>query len=234
MTISNIIPKRFLVVFFIITIMTSFINVELEAKEIKAIKYVAIGDSYTIGEGITEENSWPSQLTQKLNEAGIPITLTANPSQTGWTVQMAIQKELPILKKSQPNFVTLLIGVNDWIKHGNGKRFKQDLTILIDEILKALPSKKRLLIVAIPDFSCSPTGAQFGFGKSALNGISRFNGIVKELANKRKLSYTDIFSLSQELCDKPKMFAPDGLHPSARQYAEWVSKILPAAHALLK
>ncbi len=214
--------------------MTSFIDVGIEAKEISSIRYVAIGDSYTIGEGLTKENSWPFQLTQKLNEAGVPIVLTANPSQSGWTVPMAIQRELPILKKSQPNFVTLLMGANDWIRHGNGKRFKQDLTILIDEILKTLPSTKRLIIVAIPDFSCSPTGAKFGFGKSAVNGISRFNGIVKALANERELSFIDIFPLSQELCDKPQMFAPDGLHPSARQYVEWVSKIFPAAYALLK
>ena len=116
----------------IIAIIAFISNGKIEAGEINSFKYVAIGDSYTLGEGVDQENSWPFQLTQKLNKAGIPIKLTANPSQTGWTVPMAIQTELPILKKSQPNFVTLLIGVNDWIRHANGERFQQDLTILMD------------------------------------------------------------------------------------------------------
>lgn len=219
----------------IIAIITLIYSVKVEAgDEISVLKYVAIGDSYTIGEGVVQEESWPAQLTQKLNEAGIPIELAANPSRTGWTVPMAIQTELPILKKFQPDFVTLLIGANDWIRHANGKRFKQDLTVLIDEILKLLPSSKKLLIVTIPDFSCSPTGLEFGFGKSATNGISRFNKIIKELAQKRNLSITDIFSFSQQLCNKTGMFAADGLHPSSRQYEKWVSKIFPSALVLLK
>lgn len=212
----------------------TIISIKGETNEINAYKYVAIGDSYTIGEGTQQKSSWPVQLTQKLNENGINIKLIANPSQTGWTVPMAIQTELPILKKSKPNFVTLLIGVNDWIRHANGKLFKKDLRILIDEILKILPSSKKLLVVTIPDFSCSPTGPKFGFGKSAPNGISRFNKIIKELAQKRKLLIVDIFPLSQKLCNKPGMFADDGLHPSGNQYAEWVSKIFPSALALLK
>jgi acyl-CoA thioesterase I len=218
----------------IIAIIAFISNGKIEAGEINVLKYVAIGDSYTVGEDVYKEKSWPFQLTQKLNEAGVPIELTANPSKTGWTVPMAIQTELPILKKSQPNFVTLLIGVNDWIRHANGERFQQDLTILMDEILEILPSPKKLLVVTIPDFSCSPTGHKFGFGKSAINGISRFNKIVKELALKRNLSMVDIFPLSQRLCNKPGMFAPDGLHPSGKQYEKWISKIFPTALALLK
>ena len=218
----------------IIAIIAFISNGKIEAGEINSFKYVAIGDSYTLGEGVDQENSWPFQLTQKLNKAGIPIKLTANPSQTGWTVPMAIQTELPILKKSQPNVVTLLIGVNDWIRHANGERFQQDLTSLMDVILKFLPSPKKLLVVTIPDFSCSPTGDKFGFGKSAINGISRFNKIVKELGQKRNLTIVDIFPLSQQLCNEPGMFAPDGLHPSGKQYEKWVSKIFPLALSLFK
>lgn len=230
---NNTIKKvpRILIIIAIIVLIS---NGKIEAGEIKAFKYVAVGDSYTIGEGVYQEDSWPFQLTQKLSEAGIPIKLTANPSQTGWTIPMAIQTELPILKKTQSNFVTLLIGVNDWIKHANGKLFKQELIILIDKILEILPAPKKLLIVTIPDFSCSPTGHKFGFGKSAINGISRFNKIAKELAQKRNLPLVDIFALSQQLCSEPKMFAPDGLHPSGKQYEKWVSKIFPTALSLLK
>ncbi len=234
MIILNSILKKRLEVLTIITIITLISINRVEADETRFFNYVAIGDSYTIGEGVSQENSWPVQLTQKLNGAGIPIKLTANPSQTGWTVPMTIQTELPILKKYQPTFVTLLIGVNDWIQHANGERFKKDLTILIDEILKILPPSGRLLVVTIPDFSCSPIGSKFGFGKSAINGISRFNNIINQLTQEKKLSIVDIFPLSQELCEKPGMFAIDGLHPSGNQYAKWVAKIFPSALALLK
>jgi acyl-CoA thioesterase-1 len=232
-TLNNILKKcpRLLTIIAIIAFIS---NGKIKAGEINIFKYVAIGDSYTVGEGVYQKNSWPFQLTQKLIEEGIPIELTANPSQTGWTVPMAIQTELPILKKYQPNFVTLLIGVNDWIKHANGKTFKKELTILLDEILNIIPSPKKLLVVTIPDFSCSPTGSKFGFGKSAINGISRFNEIIKELAKKKNLLIVDIFPLSQRLCNEPGMFAPDGLHPSGKQYEKWVSKIFPSALALLK
>ena len=90
------------------------------------------------------------------------------------------------------------------------------------------------MVVTIPDFSCSPTGDKFGFGKSAINGISRFNKIVKELGQKRNLTIVDIFPLSQQLCNEPGMFAPDGLHPSGKQYEKWVSKIFPLALSLFK
>ena len=204
------------------------------ANEKKIYRYVAIGDSYTIGEGVSKIHSWPSQLTAKLIKASISIELIANPSQTGWATTNAIQSELPILRQSQPNFVTLLLGFNDWIRHSNGDLFKKKLTTIIDAILKEIPSKKQLLVVTIPDFSCSPKGSQFGFGKSAVNGISRFNSIIKEISKKKGLALVDIFTLSQELCKEPEMFAKDGLHPSAKQYEKWVDAILPTAISLFK
>lgn len=234
MTTINNTLKKFSGALIIITIITFISNGKIEANEINIFKYVAIGDSYTVGEGVDQEKSWPFQLTQRLNEAGIPIELTANPSKTGWTIPLAIKTELPVLKKNQPNFVSLLIGVNDWIQHANGIIFQQELTTLIDKILTILPSPKKVLVVTIPDFSCSPTGHKFGFGKSAINGISRFNKIIEEVAKKRNLLIVDIFTLSQQLCNEPGMFAPDGLHPSEKQYKKWVSKIFPAALSLLK
>src|SRR5438270_6257284 len=84
-------------------------------KQTEPIRYVAIGDSYSIGEGATPNESWPAVMTQHLNEKGLHVDLVANPSRTGWTTKDAIDRELPIFIKSNPTFATLLIGVNDWV-----------------------------------------------------------------------------------------------------------------------
>ena len=77
------------------------------------IRYVALGDSYTIGEGASLDESWPALLTRHLRNEGIDVDLVANPSVTGWTTQDLIERELPVFRKAKPNFATLLIGVND-------------------------------------------------------------------------------------------------------------------------
>src|SRR5437660_1917580 len=80
------------------------------------IRYGAIGDSYSVGEGASPNESWPAILTRHLNESGLEIELVANPSRTGWTAEQAIERELPIFLKAKPTFATLQIGVNDWVQ----------------------------------------------------------------------------------------------------------------------
>src|SRR5437868_3392847 len=88
-----------------------------EKKEEKAdIRYVAIGDSYTIGEGAEPREAWPVLLTKHLQANGIDIDLVANPSRTGWTTLNAIDRELPVFVQEKPTFATLMIGVNDWVQ----------------------------------------------------------------------------------------------------------------------
>ncbi len=109
------------------------------------VRYVAVGDSYTIGEGAKPEQSWPSLLTAHLNTAGVPTTLVANPSVTGWTTQQAIDRELPIFEASKPTFGSLLIGVNDWVQGVDEATFRARLVTLMDRMLEALPEKSHLV-----------------------------------------------------------------------------------------
>src|SRR4029079_8568351 len=108
-----------------------------------SIRYVAIGDSYTIGEGAKSNEAWPNILTNHLREKGITIGLIANPSRTGWTTQNAIDRELPVFIESKPNFATLLIGVNDWVQGVDEKAFRERLVTLMDRMLAMLPGKHR-------------------------------------------------------------------------------------------
>jgi lysophospholipase L1-like esterase len=203
------------------------------AREGKPIRYVAIGDSYTIGEGASPNESWPALLTRHLNEHGLPVELVANPSVTGWTSQQAIDRELPIFLKEKPNFGTLLIGVNDWVQGVAPDTFRKNFTLLVDQMLGVVLEKNRLLIVTIPDFGVTPTGPKYARGRNISEGIASFNKIISEEASKRDLQVIDIFELSKKMGSDRSLVAADGLHPSAREYAKWEEIIFPAALQLL-
>lgn len=199
-----------------------------------SVRYVAIGDSYTIGEGAKTDEAWPNILTKHLKERGIDIELIANPSRTGWTTQNAIDRELPVFTESKPNFATLLIGVNDWVQGVDEKAFRERLVTLMDRMLGVLPDKDRLLVVTIPDFGVTPTGTKYSRGRNIAEGIASFNKIIAEEAKKRDLPVVDIYPVSKQMGNDRSLVAADGLHPSAKEYAEWEKLILPAALELLK
>jgi lysophospholipase L1-like esterase len=198
------------------------------------IRYVAIGDSYSIGEGASPDQSWPAILTQHLNAQGVHVDLVANPSVTGWTSQQAIDRELPIFLKSKPTFATLQIGVNDWVQGVDETAFRMRFVLLVDQMLAVLPDKKRLIIVTIPDFGVTPTGGRYARGRNISEGLTRFNEIINDEAKKLGLKVVDIFPASKAMKNDPSLVAADGLHPSAKEYAEWEKIIFPVALELLQ
>ena len=205
-----------------------------EDKGSPLIKYVALGDSYTIGEGAKEGEAFPDLLAKQLNESGINITLLANPSVTGWTTQDLINKELPVFDRIKPNFVTLLIGVNDWVRGIDSSAFHNHLIYILDHVQSRLPDKSKVMLITIPDFGVTPTGKMYSEGRDISKGITDFNNIIKSEALKRNLPVADIFSETQKMKDNSELIANDGLHPSAKEYALWETIIYPVAHKLLK
>ena len=201
--------------------------------EEERIRYAVIGDSYSCGEGASANESWPALLTQQLKAQGLDVDLVSNPSVTGWTTKDAIDKELPKFVNSSPNFATLLIGVNDWVQGIDETTFRNRFSFLVDQMLAVLPNKKRLLVVTIPDFGVTPTGPKYSRGRNIHEGILRFNQIVTEEARKRGLEVVDIFPLSKQMGHDKSLIAKDGLHPSAKEYAEWEKIIFPVALELL-
>lgn len=199
-----------------------------------SIRYVALGDSYTICTGATEAQSWPVLLCKHLKENKVNIELIANPSQNGWTSQNLIDRELPVLDKSKATFVTLLIGVNDWVQGVDAKTFQKNLVKIIDHIQAQLPDKSKLILITIPDFGVTSTGARYSGGRDISKGISEFNKIILDEAKKRNLKTVDIFEKSKEMGKDSTLVAPDGLHPSAKEYAIWETLIYPVAKELLK
>ena len=100
-------------------------------------------------------------------------------------------------------------------------------------MLEVLPNKDRLLVVTIPDFSAAPAGSTYARGRNIPEGIARFNKVIAEEAVRRGQRIVDVFALSQGMRDDPSLVAKDGLHPSAKEYAEWEKIIFPTALELL-
>ena len=211
-----------------------FLNFAMAQPEVQRIRYAVVGDSYSCGEGASPKESWPALLTQHLNAQGLHVDLVSNPSVTGWTTKDAIDRELPKFVNSNPNFATLLIGVNDWVQGIDETTFRNRFSYLLDQMLAVLPNKKHLLVVTIPDFGVTPTGPKYSRGRNIHEGIMQFNQIVTEEARKRGLSVVDIFPLSKKMGQDKSLVAKDGLHPSAKEYAMWEKIISPAALELLK
>ena len=202
--------------------------------EKKALRYIALGDSYTICTGTTNTaEQWPEILADHLSKAGIPVGLVSNPSRNGFSTQNVIDNELPILKSGNYNFATLLIGVNDWVRGVDTKIYQKNLSYIIDEIQKALPDKSKLILITIPDFGVTPQGALYSGGRDISKGISEFNDIIKAEAKKRGLTCVDIFPLSKGMLNDKDLVASDGLHPSAKEYALWETLIFPEAKKVL-
>ncbi|MCG3166380.1 MAG: hypothetical protein POELPBGB_02158 [Bacteroidia bacterium] len=216
---------------FLLSLPLIFTTINLSAQT--KIRYAAIGDSYTIGEGVEENERWSNQLVEHLKQEGFYLQIVCNPSVTGKTTQYVIDTELPVYRESKPEFATLLIGVNDWVQDVSKEKFRENLRFIITEMQKELKYKQNLLLVTIPDFSATPEGQKYSRGRDITQGLAEFNQIIKEEAAAKKLLVADIFEISQKVKGNPTLVAADGLHPSGKEYAEWEKIIFPLAKKIL-
>jgi acyl-CoA thioesterase I len=199
-----------------------------------AIRYVALGDSYTIGTATrTPEERWPDQLVARLRTSSPPLELIENLGVNGFTSRDLIEVELPQLAPLEPGFATVQIGVNDVVQGVEEATYRENVSIILDELLGRLrPS--RLLVVTTPDYTVTPRGADYGNPTAQAEAIGRFNAAAVELATQRGIAVADIHDLSLEAGTDRSLVADDGLHPSGVQYARWVDRIAPIVEDLLR
>jgi len=191
------------------------------------IRFLPLGDSYTICEGASCEESWPYLLTQHLNADKTKVELLGNPSVTGYTTQDLIDKELPLFDRLQPDFVTVLIGVNDYVQGNDLAHFAKNLRFILDHLAQVSDTSCKVLLIPIPDYSITPNGAAYGKGRNVREGISEYNTFIKEEAKRRGLEVVDIFPSALKMQQDPSLISEDGLHPSAKEYANWEKLIYP-------
>ena len=195
----------------------------------EAVRYVALGDSYTIGTSVTPDQSWPSQLVARLPE----LELAANLAVNGYTSTDLITEELPQLDRLQPEYVSVLIGVNDVVRGVPDLVYAGNVTIILEELLSRLPPS-RILCVATPDYTRTPRGGDYGDPMQQSDAIVRMNAILREASEQRSIPFVpEIFEISELASEDERLVAPDGLHPSGVQYARWVDSIEPVVRASL-
>lgn len=187
--------------------------------------YLPLGDSYTICEGLEENERWPNLLHQMMKEENTPVELAFNPSKTGYTTNDLIKKELPYLYSSKPDIVTLLIGVNDYVQGYDTADFHQNLTYILNEIQKTIKYKTHIILITIPDYSVTPAGKNYARGRNVPADLGVWNNIIKKEALSRELVCIDIFSTTQKMKDDASLVSADQLHPSAKEVAIWAGMI---------
>jgi lysophospholipase L1-like esterase len=199
-----------------------------------ALRYVALGDSYTIGTSVSADQAWPSQLAEGRSADGQrQLELVANLAANGRTSKDVLDDQLPRLARLGPDFVSLLIGVNDVVQGVPLDRYRANAGRIFDDLLARLPVN-RVVVVTTPDYTVTPAGARFGDPQVQRARILAVNAAMVELADARRVAVVDIFDLSQRAGSDPSLLARDGLHPSGRQYALWLGRTRPVVAGLLE
>jgi lysophospholipase L1-like esterase len=195
------------------------------------LRYVALGDSYTIGTAVSRAERWPDQLVERL-DGGVGLRLVANLAVNGYTSADVIRVELPRLADAEPGFASLLVGVNDVVRGVPEDAYGANVRRILDELRGRLPAE-RILAVATPDYTVTPAGADYGEPAARAAGIRRVNAILAELAATSGIAFVDVHPVSLRAASDRSLVADDGLHPSGEQYRLWVDLIAPVVRRLL-
>ena len=195
----------------------------------ESIRYLALGDSYTIGTGLEEdEPSFPSVLAGRLRQqTGIDVGVT-NIGVNGYTTADLIREELPVARRSRPELVTVLIGANDVVQGSDEATYRARLTQIYDAIEALGLPVERVMAISIPDFSPLPGAAPFGSPAHLRGRIDAFNDIARAEATSRGFLYADITTISREQ-HSDGWLASDGLHPGPAQHRAFADHLWKTA-----
>ena len=190
------------------------------------IRYLALGDSYTIGTGASDEShNFPSILSGQLTKAtGSRVELT-NPAVNGFTTLDLIAKELALVDQIKPDLVTVLIGVNDLVQNRSVDEYKASLTTIYDRIRGLALQDGRVAAIGIPNWSVVPAASQFGDPQFIRAVTNAFNAAARREALERGFMWIDITWVSTYRLGSPGWIATDQLHPGDAQYAAWAEVI---------
>ena len=196
-------------------------------------RILSLGDSYTIGEGVTPAEAWPVQLADLARALGVSVPPPTVIARTGWTTDELASAVDIADPASSYDIVTLLIGVNDQFRgHGVG-RYREKFRALLGRAVGFAGGRAgRVVVLSIPDWGVTP----FAEGRDR-DHISReidsFNNANREEAARAGARYVDVTSASRRMSGDRELVASDGLHPSARMYAAWAQLVLPELLAAL-
>lgn len=191
------------------------------------LSYLALGDSYTIGESVVESERWPVQLSKTLTKSGLEIASPQIIARTGWTTDELKAKIVSEKITNTYDLVSLLIGVNNQYRGRSVEQFRTEFIDLLETTIKFAGNKpEHVFVVSIPDWGVTPFGGK-GQNKSISEQIDLFNKVKKEETEKKGVLFIDITPISRQAINDVSLIAEDGLHPSGKMYQQWVEKISP-------
>lgn len=197
------------------------------------LRYLALGDSYTIGEGVASADRWPELLAAELRKGGVAVGAPQIVARTGWTTE-ELQSAVDAAGLAGPyDLVTLLVGVNNQFRGGTAEAYREPFRKLLGDAIRFAGGKAQsVIVVSIPDWGATPFAAGKD-GAGIARAIDAFNTVNKQEASKAGARYVGVTALSREAPQKPDWLAADGLHPSGAMYRAWVERLKPEAVAAL-
>ena len=198
-------------------------------------RYLALGDSYTIGQSVCETCRFPEQLKSAISaDPNTEVNLKVI-AQTGWTTTnllSAINAENPA---SDYDLVTLLIGVNNQYQHKPFSLYETEFPVLVNKaIALAKGDRSNVIVVSIPDYAYTPFGQNNADPATISNQIDQYNAFAETYCEQHNIAFIDITDITRNGLENPELVANDGLHPSESAYAQFVDRILPKALIAIK
>jgi lysophospholipase L1-like esterase len=185
-----------------------------------SIRYLALGDSFTIGTGTTPDKAFPALLAARWRTAGRAVELL-NPAVNGYTTDDLITRELPHVPVFRPTLVTLLIGANDIVRGGSDdKRYRGQLRRIYTQLRDDGVPGAAVVALPQPEWSRSPAASPYGTTEALLTRIAHFNAIAMDEAESAGARFIDLYPLMHRQA-AAEMLATDGLHPNAEAHEEW-------------
>lgn len=193
------------------------------------MRFLALGDSYTIGESVAPAERWPAQLTALLRGQGLNVADPTLIARTGWTTDELAAAIAAANPPGPYDLVSLLIGVNNQYRGREAEEYRRQFVSLLEQAIAfAGGHASRVIVLSIPDWGVTPFAA--GGDRAAIGrAIDSFNAINRAETERLGAAYVDVTPGSREAATDPGLVATDGLHPSGRMYAEWARLSLPAA-----
>ncbi len=192
--------------------------------------FLALGDSYTIGEGVTREEGWPAQLVDLLASDGIPFNPPEIIAETGWTTRDLLHALDKDAARPTYDLVSLLIGVNNQYQGLAIEQYQEEFDVLLTRAIACAGDQpERVLVLSIPDWGVTPFAQQDATrsSKDIADEIDAYNKINCSIAYRRGCMYADVTVLTRENKADPHAWAADGLHPAPLMYTHWARKLQP-------
>lgn len=196
--------------------------------------YLALGDSYTIGESVAATDNFPNQVVQLLKSSGHEFNSAEIVAKTGWTTD-ELQNHINNYNFTSPyNIVTLLIGVNNQYRGRTVEDYKPGFEDLLKQAIKFAGNRAdHVIVLSIPDWGVTP----FASGRDRdqiAREIDAFNAANKTIGDQYKVHYIDITPWTREAANDPSLIATDGLHPSAKEYKRWSERLADRIKAIIQ